>query len=182
MYVLDVMVNFTRLSDDQLFHQLKHIKAMSENEEDIGSDIGFLTSLPRNEWAEARAELLKNPANKDCLDKIERCCFVVCLDQPVQRRNVDVNNNTIATTAAAAAIAPAVEEEEDGKYIEREMTTGAYQMIHGCNSTNNSGNRWFDKTIQFIISQDGYCGLNYEHSPAEGIVVIELSEHLFRYL
>ena len=62
------------------------------------------------------------------------------------------------------------------------MTKIAFQMLHGCNSENNSGNRWFDKTMQFIISEDGYCGINYEHSCSEGIVVIELSEHLFRYL
>lgn len=58
----------------------------------------------------------------------------------------------------------------------------AHQMLHGGNSENNSGNRWFDKTMQFIISEDGHCGITYEHSPAEGIVVIELSEHLFRYM
>ena len=55
-------------------------------------------------------------------------------------------------------------------------------MVHGCNSQNNSGNRWFDKTMQFVVCEDGVCGINYEHSAAEGIVVIELSEHLFRYM
>jgi len=49
-------------------------------------------------------------------------------------------------------------------------------------SENNSGNRWFDKTMQFIVAEDGVCGVNYEHSAAEGIVVVELSEHLFRYI
>lgn len=62
------------------------------------------------------------------------------------------------------------------------MTSRALQMVHGMGSVNNSGNRWFDKTMQFIVSEDGNCGINYEHSAAEGIVVIELSEHLFRYI
>jgi choline O-acetyltransferase len=169
MYVLDVIVNFTRLSDDQLYHQLKRIKAMSEEEENTPNafaNIGFLTSLPRNEWAEARAELMKDSTNRDCLDLIERCIFIVCLDKPVEGKILEKDE---------------VNRNED-EHINKEMTAGAYQMLHGCNSKNNSGNRWFDKTVQFIISGDGYCGLNYEHSPAEGIVVIELSEHLFRYL
>jgi hypothetical protein len=58
MYVLDVIVNFTRLSEDQLFHQLKRIKNQSEEDENT-PNIGFLTSLPRNEWALARSELMK---------------------------------------------------------------------------------------------------------------------------
>jgi hypothetical protein len=62
MFVLDVVVNFTRLSDDQLYHQLKRIKRQSEEEENTFNsfaNIGFLTSLPRNKWAEARAHLIE---------------------------------------------------------------------------------------------------------------------------
>ncbi len=61
MFVLDVILNFTRLSDDQLYHQLKRIKRQSEDEENTVqafANVGFLTSLPRNEWAEARAHLI----------------------------------------------------------------------------------------------------------------------------
>ena len=62
MFVMDVIVNFTRLSDDQLYHQLKRIKHQSEDEEGTSSafaNVGFLTSLPRNEWAQARAQLIE---------------------------------------------------------------------------------------------------------------------------
>ncbi len=62
------------------------------------------------------------------------------------------------------------------------MNWQALQMLHGMGSEHNSGNRWFDKTMQFIVAEDGVCGVNYEHSAAEGIVVVELSEHLFRYI
>lgn len=70
----------------------------------------------------------------------------------------------------------------DFKGVDSSTVRASHLMMHGGNSENNSGNRWFDKTMQFIISEDGDCGINYEHSPAEGIVVIELSEHLFRYM
>ncbi len=36
--------------------------------------------------------------------------------------------------------------------------------------------------FQFIIGDDGTCGLNYEHSPSEGVAVVQLVEHLLRYM
>lgn len=36
--------------------------------------------------------------------------------------------------------------------------------------------------FQFIISRDGACGLNYEHSTSEGIAVVQLIEHLLKYM
>ncbi len=57
-----MVVNFTRLNEDQLFHQLKRIKLQSEEDQKTSSayaDIGFLTSLPRDQWAQARAELMR---------------------------------------------------------------------------------------------------------------------------
>ena len=56
------------------------------------------------------------------------------------------------------------------------------QMLHGGGSSINGINRWFDKTMQFVIARDGNCGLNYEHSPAEGIAVIRLIEHILHYM
>lgn len=54
-------------------------------------------------------------------------------------------------------------------------------MLHGGGSIYNSANRWFDKTIQLVISGDGACGLCYEHSNAEGIAVIQLIEKLWKH-
>lgn len=172
MFVLDVIVNFTRLSEDQLFQQLKRIKIQSEEEENTlvsYANVGFLTSLPRNEWAQAREELIRESTNRDCLDMIERCIFIICLDKKVE----SFNSNSIQ---------PARDESNEELMQKETMERAAYQMLHGCGSINNSGNRWFDKTMQFIISEDGCYGINFEHSPAEGIVIIELSEHLFRYM
>ena len=119
---------------------------------------------------------------------IERCMFVICLDKTVDQSDsvvistvnrfssTDANNNSLHVNGYQDYST------SDEYEVSDEMSQTAFQMLHGCNSRNNSGNRWFDKTMQFIISEDGYCGLNYEHSPAEGIVVIELSEHLFRYM
>ena len=36
--------------------------------------------------------------------------------------------------------------------------------------------------FQFIIGEDGACGLCYEHSASEGIAVVQLIEHLLKYM
>lgn len=63
----------------------------------------------------------------------------------------------------------------------RDETNLAHQMLHGGGSAFNSPNRWFDKTIQLIISGDGAVGLCYEHSNAEGVAVIQLVEKLWKH-
>ncbi|KAI6218828.1 Carn-acyltransf domain-containing protein [Aphelenchoides fujianensis] len=41
-------------------------------------------------------------------------------------------------------------------------------------------NRWYDATVQLVISLDGFNGLCMEHSIAEGIVLIRMMEHVLR--
>lgn len=65
---------------------------------------------------------------------------------------------------------------------QRDETNMALQMIHGGGSSVNTANRWFDKTIQIVISNDGTCGLCYEHSPAEGVAVVQLMEQLLKHV
>jgi hypothetical protein len=69
-----------------LYYQLKRIKSITEEGDDCiesssYTDIGFLTTLSRDRWALARNELMKDALNRDNLDLIERCIFVVCLDK-----------------------------------------------------------------------------------------------------
>ena len=56
-------------------------------------------------------------------------------------------------------------------------------MNHGLGCRVNSCNRWFDKTIQFIIGPDGAVGANYEHCSAEGppILAIKLAPDILRF-
>ncbi|KRZ03485.1 Vesicular acetylcholine transporter unc-17, partial [Trichinella zimbabwensis] len=42
-------------------------------------------------------------------------------------------------------------------------------------------NRWFDKTFQFIFTEDGRCGVNYEHSVAEGMPMFKMVDHALNY-
>ena len=62
--------------------------------------------------------------NRDCLDTIERCIFVLCLDNAVQ------------------------DGADSGASQWRDDESLALQMVHGSGVVHNTCNRWFDKTMQ----------------------------------
>ncbi|XP_052069853.1 choline O-acetyltransferase-like [Mytilus californianus] len=163
-FVLDVINNFTRLSEGDLYTQLGRIYKMAEENAAKAEPIGILTAAYRDQWSIARAKLMEDSTNRDSLDAIERCIFVLCLDKGIpllfnHQNSIDETNKNI-----------------------RDDVSLAFQMLHGMGTNLNGANRWYDKTMQFVISEDGACGLNYEHSPSEGIAVVQLIEHLLSYM
>uniref|UniRef100_A0A671Q807 Carnitine O-acetyltransferase n=1 Tax=Sinocyclocheilus anshuiensis TaxID=1608454 RepID=A0A671Q807_9TELE len=111
--------------------------------------IGILTSNHRNSWGKAYNNLIKDKTNKESVRAIQKSIFTVCLDAPLPCASDDMYR-----------------------------TRAGVQMLHGGGSRWNSGNRWFDKTLQFIIGEDGTCGLIYEHAPAEGPPIVSLIDHV----
>uniref|UniRef100_A0A8C1NM94 Carnitine O-acetyltransferase n=1 Tax=Cyprinus carpio TaxID=7962 RepID=A0A8C1NM94_CYPCA len=106
--------------------------------------IGILTSNHRNSWGKAYDNLIKDKTNQESVRAIQKSIFTVCLDAPMPHASDDMYR-----------------------------TRAGVQMLHGGGSRWNSGNRWFDKTLQFIIGEDGTCGLIYEHAPAEGPPIVK---------
>ncbi|KAG9485267.1 hypothetical protein GDO78_008381, partial [Eleutherodactylus coqui] len=149
-FVLDVVINFRRLSEGDLFTQLRKIVRMAENEDERLPPIGLLTSDGRTEWAKAREVLMKDSTNRDSLDMIERCMCLVCLDAPTGLEPNEANR--------------------------------ALQLLHGGGYDKNGGNRWYDKPMQFVVGRDGVCGTICEHSPFDGIVLVQCTEHLLKYM
>ncbi|KAJ7402571.1 Choline O-acetyltransferase [Pitangus sulphuratus] len=149
-FVLDVVINFRRLSEGDLFTQLQKIAKMAENEEEMLPPIGLLTTDGRTEWAEARTILMKDSTNRDSLDMIERCICLVCLDSP---SGVELND-----------------------------TNMALQLLHGGGYHKNGANRWYDKPMQFVVGRDGVCGTVCEHSPFDGIVMVQCTEYLLKHM
>ncbi|XP_067409082.1 choline O-acetyltransferase [Emydura macquarii macquarii] len=149
-FVLDVVINFRRLSEGDLFTQLRKIAKMAENEEERLPPIGLLTSDGRTEWAEARTVLMKDSTNRDSLDMIERCICLVCLDG---LSGMEIND-----------------------------TNMALQLLHGGGYDKNGANRWYDKPMQFVVGRDGVCGTVCEHSPFDGIVLVQCTEHLLKHM
>ncbi|PSN50570.1 Choline O-acetyltransferase [Blattella germanica] len=110
-----------------------------------------------------------NAQNRRNLDLIENAMLVVCLDDPLP---ASFNCRTLRSD---------VPEEVRGHIVNaRDETNMAHQMIHGGGSAANSANRWFDVTVQIIISNDGVWGLCYEHSPSEGVAVVQLMEDVLK--
>ncbi|KAK2818797.1 hypothetical protein Q5P01_024358 [Channa striata] len=114
--------------------------------------VGILTTLNRDTWGQAFINLIKDKTNKESVSAIQRSIFTLCLD----------------------GASPKVPDETYQSFA-------AIQMLHGGGVKWNSGNRWFDKTLQFIIGQDGMCGANYEHAPAEGPPIVALIDHVVEY-
>uniref|UniRef100_A0A3Q2Q4P6 Carnitine O-acetyltransferase n=1 Tax=Fundulus heteroclitus TaxID=8078 RepID=A0A3Q2Q4P6_FUNHE len=115
--------------------------------------IGILTSQHRNTWGKAYNNLIKDRTNKESVRAIQKSIFTVCLDAPMLRVS-------------------------DEMYMSRV----AAQMLHGGGTRWNSGNRWFDKTLQFIVGGDGTCGLVYEHAPTEGPPIVFLIDYVVKYM
>lgn len=114
--------------------------------------VGILTTLDRDSWGRTYQNLIKDKINKDSVSAIQRSIFTVCLDGAMPQVTGDMYRSCAAV-----------------------------QMLHGGGSQWNSGNRWFDKTLQFIIGEDGTCGANYEHAPAEGPPIVALIDHVVEY-
>lgn len=114
--------------------------------------MGILTSEHRHTWGQAYNRLLGDKLNKDSVRAIETGLFSLCLDSPVMRIS-------------------------DEKYASRK----AAQVLHGGGTFSNSGNRWFDKTLQFVVGEDGSWGLLYEQATAEGPPIATLLHHVLEY-
>lgn len=94
-----------------------------------------------------------DPVNKASAEAIANSLFVVCLDQPTP--NFNPNDD---------------------------LNVGGHQLIHGGGSKQNSGNRWFDKTLQLVINRNGLNGITYEHSPAEGQPIAVLADFIAKHV
>ncbi|KAJ3608692.1 hypothetical protein NHX12_023223 [Muraenolepis orangiensis] len=114
--------------------------------------MGILTSEHRHTWGQAYNRLLRDKVNKDSVRAIEKGMFTLCLDSPVMR----ISDERYASRMAA-------------------------QVLHGGGTFSNSGNRWFDKTLQFIVGEDGSWGLLYEQATAEGPPISTLLDHVLDY-
>ncbi|XP_034564347.1 choline O-acetyltransferase-like [Notolabrus celidotus] len=66
--------------------------------------------------------------------------------------------------------------------LEPRDTTRALLMLHGGGREKNGANRWYDKSMQFVVGMDGVCGVVCEHSAFEGIVLVQCSEYVMRYI
>ncbi|XP_076044071.1 choline O-acetyltransferase-like isoform X1 [Oratosquilla oratoria] len=178
MFKMAVVVGGRRISPAQATDQLKQI--LKEVDEYEGADpppVGIMTADGRRTWAKNRQILIGEPVNQKNIITLENCVLVLCFDEVLPAKfNLQTRTSHRASLSKRASSFNAAQQPQDLSL--RDEVNAGHQMIHGGGFNHNSANRWFDKTIQFIVSRDGWCGLCYEHSPAEGIVVIQLVEQV----
>lgn len=127
----------------------KDLKYIVDNTTGLsGIPLGYLTSEHRDVWTKVYEKLKKDAVNQQSLKTIEESLFILSIDRPNRSFSLPKEDN------------PAAPGVEDVTYSEKQ-TIAALQMLHG--NRTNSGNRWFDKTVGFIVGTEGGVGLTYEH-------------------
>ncbi|XP_036321459.1 carnitine O-acetyltransferase isoform X2 [Rhagoletis pomonella] len=127
---------------------VKQFKTIMEAEAKKGVEIGVLSTDNRDNWAQAYEELLKIDGNKELVKTIQSALFTVSLDECF-----DVADDQFFNELSG-------------------------QLIHGGGVKLNSANRWMDKTIQLILNRNGMSGFCYEHSPAEGQPIANITDYV----
>ncbi|CAH2040065.1 unnamed protein product, partial [Iphiclides podalirius] len=118
--------------------------------------VGLLTSMGRDDWARAREQLIRCKARRLCVTE---------------------ENNRLNLELISRALCVLCVDEAGGDRADADAATNAMlRAMHGAGTAYHSANRWFDKTVQLIISSDGTVGMCYEHSAAEGVAVVRLAE------
>ncbi|XP_043487685.1 carnitine O-acetyltransferase-like isoform X2 [Polistes fuscatus] len=151
-FKLDVIKNSSTLNENEIGGAIKDIVSRSQTK---GKPVGILTGDDRDTWAENHSLLKEKGDNKKIIEEIEQSMFILCLDKEIPKKTYQDKNNA---------------------------SVRALQSLTGYNSDLNAGNRWHDKTVQYIISPDGFIGLEYEHSPCEGVPVAVLHDHIIKYI
>ncbi|XP_071520828.1 choline O-acetyltransferase isoform X2 [Panulirus ornatus] len=183
MYRVEVVTEGTRMTQQQVATQLQEV--LREVDEYEGSDpppVGIMTADNRRTWAQSRQILAGEPDNQKILRWVETCVLVVCFDDPLPTKyNLATRTShraSLTKRSSSFNMTPQTPGQEE--LTMRDEVNAGHQMIHGGGFNHNTANRWFDKTVQFVVTRDGWCGLCYEHSCAEGIVVIQLVEQILQ--
>uniref|UniRef100_A0A1A9W5V2 Choline O-acetyltransferase n=1 Tax=Glossina brevipalpis TaxID=37001 RepID=A0A1A9W5V2_9MUSC len=155
-----------KLSESEIASQILYILSDAPCLSSKPPPLGLLTAEPRSQWAQDRTTILLSERNQRNIGLLETALIVLCLDEPLP---LDFNARNFHGATPSVHYAG-----------QRDETNMAHQMIHGGGSEYNSGNRWFDKTMQIIICTDGTWGLCYEHSTSEGIAVVQLLEKIYK--
>ncbi|XP_069671918.1 choline O-acetyltransferase-like isoform X2 [Periplaneta americana] len=167
-YLMALKPEQNRLSEEEMAAQFLHIMQES-SQRPSPPPVGILTAERRDTWAAMREKLKEDSMNSHNLELIGNALLAICLDEPLP---ASFNCRTLRSDLPEAVRGHIVDS--------RDETNMAHQMIHGGGSAASSANRWFDITMQIIISNDGVWGLCYEHSPSEGVAVVQFLEDIFK--
>ncbi|KAG8842722.1 Carnitine O-acetyltransferase mitochondrial, partial [Serendipita sp. 411] len=143
------------LSTTEIESALNHIVYNTTS----GPAIGNLTASDRDSWADDYAVLASiSERNAGILHDIHSAAFVLCLDDISPEVSVKPSkgpngNGTSGSTASGS-----------------DPVSFSRYLWHGglAGKTNQLGNRWMDKPVQFILAPNGEMGIVGEHSVMDG--------------
>ncbi|RWS25782.1 choline O-acyltransferase-like protein [Leptotrombidium deliense] len=153
--------------EEELVEQLRLIWYLSKEYETSSPSIGLMTTENRKQWASMRNNLIKKITNKQSLHYLETCLYVLCLDDSVSVKAATAKNQRRDSAVEMAKM---------------EAAFMCSQLLHGGGSDYYTGNRYFDKFLQFVVGRDGICGIVCEHSASEGITVLRFMNEFLTFL
>lgn len=130
----------------------QQLKQCHEMSRERAEPIGMLSALPRDNWHQAYEVLCADLSNRETIKEIQSSLFVLSLDYAI------------------------------GNPSGNDIIDAEHLLIHGGGSRANSGNRWYDKTLQLVVGPNGLNGLTYEHSPAEGQPIAVLTDFIINHI
>ncbi|CAF1112622.1 unnamed protein product [Rotaria sordida] len=121
--------------------------------------LGALTAGERTLWAEAHQTYFSTGVNRSSLEAIEKAAFTLILDDEEYDIGVLQSNSSLSSI--------------NNENTTDKFDTYARSVLHG-----KGYDRWFDKSLNFIISKNGVVGINVEHSWADAPVSVHLYEYM----
>eukprot|EP01138_Halocafeteria_seosinensis_P004763 gb/GECG01004870.1/.p1 GENE.gb/GECG01004870.1/~~gb/GECG01004870.1/.p1 ORF type:complete len:502 (+),score=47.78 gb/GECG01004870.1/:1-1506(+) len=119
----------------------------------VSRSLGVMTSRDRDTWAKVRAEIESTDfATAQSLRVIDSSLFVVCLDNASPNNLTEASYNFLGGTS--------------------EISSESGTQVGTCL------NRWYDKTLQLAICENGVAGVIFEHSRVDGHTVLRYSSDI----
>jgi len=151
--------------------------------ESVKEAIGVLTTLPRNEWAKARYQLVhSSDANKSALEVIDSALFVLVLDDFYPDSVHDAAANILHGTHVMKKMNKVNEQKKSMAMTESAHAANdckSYPSGQACEyQAGTCCNRWYDK-LQIIVCSDGSAGINFEHSAIDGHTALRFASDVY---
>lgn len=107
--------------------------------------------------------------NIGVLTSMERDLWAKCRAELLE---VSPNNQKAMAAIEGAAFAVCLDDNQP-----EEISDISRQLLHG-----SGQDRYFDKSLQFVVFKNGKMGINFEHTGVDGSVMLRLIAHLYDHI
>ncbi|KRZ68863.1 Vesicular acetylcholine transporter unc-17 [Trichinella papuae] len=151
IYIMAIMKDGKIIDQDNLARQLATIKFMADK------------SVTSNHWPVG----FITAVNRDKAS----LAYKILEKDPINRKSLE----DIKRSAFVVCLDESLQSDN---MMSKDYPASSSSLSYMISTVNN---RWFDKTFQFIFTEDGRCGVNYEHSVAEGMPMFKMVDHALNY-